>query len=180
MKVLLIGSPGAGKSTLALQLAEELQLPILHLDKLWHATDYSAAARERFRQEIEAFMASHDSWLIDGNYANRLPQRLAQADHVIWLDYSRWLCCYRVIKRSLLTRLFRAKRPDMAEQFKECFDREYLDFLQFVWSFQKTTTPKIEQALAHFSGTVYRYHQPVELTVLLQALQQREGQAARR
>lgn len=152
MKVLLIGSPGAGKSTLALQLAEELQLPILHLDKLWHATDYSAAARERFRQEIEAFMASHDSWLIDGNYANRLPQRLAQADHVIWLDYSRWLCLYRVLLRSFQARFLGKKRPDMAEQFRERFDREYLAFLQFVWTFPKTVSPKIADQLKHFSG----------------------------
>lgn len=152
MKVLLIGSPGAGKSTLALQLAEELQLPILHLDKLWHATDYSAAARERFRQEIEAFMASHDSWLIDGNYANRLPQRLAQADHVIWLDYSRWLCFYRVLLRSFQARFLGKKRPDMAEQFRERFDREYLAFLQFVWTFPKTVSPKIADQLEQFSG----------------------------
>lgn len=152
MKVLLIGSPGAGKSTLALQLAEELQLPILHLDKLWHAMDYSAAARERFRQEIEAFMASHDSWLIDGNYANRLPQRLAQADHVIWLDYSRWLCLYRVLLRSFQARFLGKKRPDMAEQFRERFDREYLAFLQFVWTFPKTVSPKIADQLKQFSG----------------------------
>lgn len=173
MKLLLIGSPGAGKSTVARRLSHELGLPLLHLDKVWHATDYSEDARQQFEQTVEDFMTSQDNWLIDGNYANRLPQRLAQADVVIWLDFPRWLCCYRVIKRSLLTRLFRAKRPDMAEQFKERFDREYLDFLQFVWSFQKTTTPKIEQALAHFSGRVYRYHQPVELAALLQALQQR-------
>lgn len=173
MKLLLIGSPGAGKSTVARRLSHELGLPLLHLDKVWHAMDYSEDARQQFKQTVEDFMTSQDNWLIDGNYANRLPQRLAKADAVIWLDFPRWLCCYRVIKRSLLTRLFRAKRPDMAEQFKERFDREYLDFLQFVWSFQKTTTPKIEQALAHFSGRVYRYHQPVELAVLLQALQQR-------
>ena len=160
MKVLLIGSPGAGKPTLALQLAEELQLPILHLDKLWHATDYSAAAREGFRQEIEAFMASHDSWLIDGNYANRLPQRLAQADHVIWLDYSRWLCLYRVLLRSFQARFLGKKRPDMAEQFRERFDKDYLDFLQFVWTFPQRVSQNIADQLSQFLGRVLILDKP--------------------
>lgn len=156
MKILLIGSPGAGKSTLALQLARELKLPLLHLDKLWHATDYSPTAREHFQCQVADFMVSHEAWLIDGNYANRLPQRLAQADLVIWLDFPRWLCLYRVLLRSFQARFLGKKRPDMAEQFRERFDRAYLEFLQFVWQFPQKTRPKLVANLADFQGQVVR------------------------
>lgn len=44
MKILLIGIPGAGKSTFSKKLADTTHLPLLHLDKLWHTTDYSEAA----------------------------------------------------------------------------------------------------------------------------------------
>ena len=34
-RVLVLGCPGAGKSTLARSLGEALSLPVVHLDKLW-------------------------------------------------------------------------------------------------------------------------------------------------
>lgn len=34
-KIIIIGSGGAGKSTLAKQLGEKLELPVIHLDALF-------------------------------------------------------------------------------------------------------------------------------------------------
>lgn len=51
MKIIIIGIAGAGKSTLARRLADNLNLPVLHLDTLWHATDYSAEAERLFREK---------------------------------------------------------------------------------------------------------------------------------
>ncbi len=50
MKILLIGQPGAGKSTLTQKiLAKNPDLAVLHLDKLWHTTNYDAAAKAWFQ-----------------------------------------------------------------------------------------------------------------------------------
>lgn len=162
MKILIIGSPGAGKSTLSRQLIQHYQLPALHLDRLWHATDYSESAREQFHADLAAFMAASDCWLIDGNYAGSLPLRLVQADLVIWLDFPPLLCLYRVLKRSLTTRLTGRKRPDMAEAFQERFDKEYLDFLKFVWHFPRQTKPRLLEVLEQFDGQLLVLKKPAD------------------
>ena len=38
-KVIVIGSPGAGKSTFARKLKEKTGLPLWYLDMIWHKTD---------------------------------------------------------------------------------------------------------------------------------------------
>ena len=39
-KILIIGNAGAGKTTFAHQLASKLQLPLIHLDKLYWCGDW--------------------------------------------------------------------------------------------------------------------------------------------
>ena len=85
MKVVLIGNSGTGKSTLARQITANTGWPLLALDRLWHATDYSAAAKIQFQTAQTTFMATHADWVIDGNYTDTLPARIAQADCIIWL-----------------------------------------------------------------------------------------------
>lgn len=106
MKILLIGIPGAGKSTFSKKLADTTHLPLLHLDKLWHTTDYSEAAKCQFRVQQQDFMATHESWIIDGNYNSSWDIRLAEADIILWLKIHRTRCIYRVISRSLQNRFF--------------------------------------------------------------------------
>lgn len=38
-KAIIIGCPGAGKSTFARKLSEKTQLPLYYLDMLWHKPD---------------------------------------------------------------------------------------------------------------------------------------------
>lgn len=132
MKILIIGRSGSGKSTLATQLAEVLELPLLHLDTLWHTTDYSAEARSWFSAQQRHFM-DKESWIIDGNYRQTLPLRLAQADTIIWLQVPKIVAIFRVIRRSLRFARNRASRQEMPSEFHETLDREYFAFLHFVW-----------------------------------------------
>lgn len=155
MKILLVGSSGAGKTTFSRQLEAQLGLPVLHLDTLWHADDYSEEAAQRFVQKIKAFMSLHEAWVIDGNYNGSLDLRLAEADVVVWFQVPVWRALWRVIRRSLAFRKNRASRPEMPAEFSERFDRDYLDFLKFVWHFPKKNNPQIQEKLAQFSGRVY-------------------------
>lgn len=135
MKVVLIGNSGTGKSTLARQIHATTGWPLLALDRLWHATDYSEAAKIRFQAAQTTFMATHVDWVIDGNYTGTLPARIAQADFIIWLRAPRVVAMARVLRRSLAFRRDPRTRPDMAPGFEEHLDREYLAFLAYVWGY---------------------------------------------
>lgn len=134
-KILLIGNSGTGKSTLAHRLATQLNYPLLGLDTVWHATDYSEAAKVQFAQLQRDFMANNPAWIIDGNYHGTMPARLAQADLVILLKTPPIISVWRVICRSIKYKLNPVSRLGMAPEFKEHFDREYFEFLKFVWQY---------------------------------------------
>ena len=74
--------------------------------------------------------------------------RLAQADTVILLDYPSKLNTLRGIKRSWRFRQDKSTRPDMPDYFEEqMFDKDYWQFLKFVWTFNKKVRPYIVSAL---------------------------------
>ena len=47
-RVMIIGCPGAGKSTFARALAEKTGLPLIHLDLIWHKPDRTHISRDEF------------------------------------------------------------------------------------------------------------------------------------
>ena len=74
-KILVIGSPGAGKSTFARKLRDETGISLYYLDLLWHRPDRTNAAREEFDARL-AQILEKDRWIIDGNYLRTLETRM--------------------------------------------------------------------------------------------------------
>ncbi len=142
MKIIIIGNPGSGKSTLARKLQAQTQLPLLQLDTLWHATDYSDAAQKWFLAQQQQFMRQPD-WIIEGNYKGSLQQRVVKADLIIWLKVTRTKAIYRVIKRSLRFKRNRQSRPEMPTGFSEHFDQDYWDFLKTVWAYDNAAIERL-------------------------------------
>lgn len=136
-RIIIIGSPGSGKSTLSQKLSDKLRLPVVHLDKLWWKSGWVESSREEFDQKLDAVL-NEDKWIIDGNFSRTLPKRLERADTVIFLDYPTLTCVYRVLKRIVTCR--GKTRDDMAEGCPERFD---LEFLKYVFSFRKKNRDKI-------------------------------------
>ncbi len=130
-RIMIIGCGGAGKSTLARVLGEKLDIPVVHLDKLWWRPGWVEAPREEFDSLLAAELEK-PRWVMDGNFNRTMPQRLAKCDTVIYLDFSRMACLWGVCKRVLTT--YGKVRPDMGEGCPERFD---LEFLKWVWNFNK-------------------------------------------
>ena len=53
-KVIIIGCPGAGKSTFARRLSDKTHLPLYYLDMLWHKPDKTNVDRRTLEMRIQA------------------------------------------------------------------------------------------------------------------------------
>ncbi len=136
-RIMIIGSPGSGKSTLAKSIAQKWSLPLVHLDKLFWKAGWVEAAAEEFDQKL-AQVLKGEAWVIDGNYSRTISMRLERADAVIFLDYPRRVCMWRIFKR--IAKNYGETRSDMGNG---CPERVDLSFLKFVWNFQKNSRQKI-------------------------------------
>jgi adenylate kinase family enzyme len=136
-RVLVIGSGGAGKSTLARRLGERLGLPVIHLDACFWRPGWVETPKEEWRQKVEELCA-REAWVMDGNFSATLEARLAACDTVVFLDLPRTVCVWRALKRLVMYR--NKRRPDMAEG---CGEKFSLKFLHWVWTFPSRTRPKV-------------------------------------
>jgi adenylate kinase family enzyme len=141
-RIAIIGSGGAGKSTLARRLGEITGLPVIHLDREFWRPGWTETPKPEWRSRVEELVEG-DGWIIDGNFGGTMEIRLAAADTVVFLDFPRVLCTFRAIKRAVTYR--NRTRPDMGPGCNEKFD---LEFLRWVWQFPGKTVPAIEARLA--------------------------------
>ena len=144
-RLLVIGCPGAGKSTLCRQVAALLHLEAIHLDSLYWRSGWVEAPQSQWMQDVAQALQG-ESWVIDGNYLKTLPPRLAAADTVIFLDLPRRTCLLRIVRRWLRYRS--TTRPDMPAG---CFEKLDWEFVKWVWDFPADQRPAILQHLRQVS-----------------------------
>ena len=130
-RILIIGCPGSGKTRLSRAMQEKLDLPLIHLDRLWWTKGWENVTMEEFDARLERALTL-DSWIIDGNYSRTMEARLAKCDTIVYLDYSRWQCLWGMFQRVIGN--YGKVRPDMPEGCPERFDWE---FVKFIWNFNK-------------------------------------------
>lgn len=104
-RIVIIGASNAGKSTLAAAIARKLDIPAIHLDQLYHLpnTDWEPRSQQEFVALHDAAIAG-ESWVMEGNYSVAMPQRLARATGVVWLDGPPLPSLLRYLRRTLLER----------------------------------------------------------------------------
>ena len=125
-RVLVIGPCGAGKSTLAAELGQQLKLPVFHMDQLNWQPGWVESGEDEIREKLAEIVVT-DRWLIDGTYGGTLTERLDRADTVVYLDYPIRLCVVRLLRRIWTYR--GRTRPDMTEGCPERFDLPFLFYL---------------------------------------------------
>lgn len=121
-RALVVGCPGAGKSTFARKLRDRLDLPLVYLDMIWHKPDGTSVTREEFDRPLDAELA-REQWIIDGNYLRTLGRRLLRADTVFFLDLPADVCLAGVSAR------VRQPREDLPWTERE-LDSEFADYVR--------------------------------------------------
>lgn len=147
-RVLVLGSPGAGKSTFARRLAEQTGLPLVHLDRHFWRAGWKEPHPDEWRRQVEE-LANGPRWIMDGDYSRTLDIRLPRADTAFLLDTPRWLNLMRVLKRVL--KGYGRTRPDLADGCPERLDWE---FLRYVWSYPHKLGPRVAAMLEGYQGEV--------------------------
>lgn len=90
-RVLVIGSPGAGKSTFSKKLAKITGLPLCHLDLVWYDEEAKQLSRDEFDVRLAEILKG-DEWILDGNYQRTMEMRVKRCDTVILLEYPLEVC----------------------------------------------------------------------------------------
>ena len=135
-KIILVGSPGSGKSYLSKLIAKYTGQSLIHLDNEYWKPGWTATPKDEWIDRQKELI-SGESWIIDGNYDSTLELRFAAADCVIFLDINRFMWIYGAWKRH------GKKRSDLPDYLEEKVDKEFLEFIKWIWDFPKKHRKKI-------------------------------------
>jgi len=130
-RVLVVGSGGAGKSTVSRIIAAHTGLPVIHLDAHYWRPGWRPTPVPDWRQQVRELI-EQPTWVMDGNFTSTLDLRLPAADTVVFLDLPRRVTIPRALRRGL--RWHGRVRPDMAPG---CPERVTWKFLRWMWRFPR-------------------------------------------
>jgi adenylate kinase family enzyme len=161
-RIVIMGTTGSGKTTLAAHLARHLGVPRIELDELNWRPNWTMAPREQFRVAVDV-ATSGPAWVADGNYRAVRDILWPRADTIVWLDYPLVVNFWRLTRRNLVRiarreELWHGNRESIRSQF---FNRESL----YVWAAQSHRRHRREWTALFASGdyphlAVVRLHSP--------------------
>jgi adenylate kinase family enzyme len=162
-KIALIGISGSGKSIYSRRLGKVLNLPLIHMDKLFWKGNWREIPEKEYLIAHQA-EANKPSWIIEGYIDEKMSIRLKNADLILYLDYSGIRCAWRVVKRWLTHRS--QSRPELP---KEAFERIGPSFLWMV--LRRRERKDIERALEQSDNMkIIRFKSPHQAEVYLQSI----------
>ena len=85
-RIVIVGGPGCGKTTLARTLSERQGMPFVELDALYWGPGWTPVPDAVFRQRVLDALGG-ECWCAGGNYSRVRDVIWARADTLVWLDY---------------------------------------------------------------------------------------------
>ena len=141
-KIIVIGSPGAGKSTFARALSEKTGITLYYLDMIFHRPDKTTVSSEEFDQKLGEII-KQPQWIIDGNYLRTLPLRFEHCDQVFFFDMPVDICLEGAAER---VGTVREDLPWVETEFDA-------DFRQYIIDFPKDQLPVIYRLIDQHKDT---------------------------
>lgn len=144
-KIIVIGCPGAGKSTFSRKLHNVTQIKLFHLDALYWNKDCTHITRkELIAKQKEIFKL--DSYIIDGNFKSTLEMRIKEADVVFLFDLPTEICIEGAKNR-------KGNKPEMP-----CELPSNDELIAFIKNFNADVMPIMKDLFQKYSSNVIAFH----------------------
>ena len=99
-RIVVVGTSGSGKTTVAARIAKELGHLHIELDSIHWLPNWTELPDEEFRTQV-AEKITVDRWVADGNYKPVRDLLWRRADTLVWLDLPFRVVFWRVVKRTI-------------------------------------------------------------------------------
>jgi adenylate kinase family enzyme len=145
-RILVTGTSGSGKTTVAAALSGRLGIPHADIDGLYHGPGW--VPRPEFVDDV-AVLAARDEWVTEWQYSVVRPLLLGRADLLVWLDLTRAAVMRQIVPRTLRRRLRRVElwngnvEPPL---WTLLTDRDHI--LRWAWRTHPKTAARVQQVLA--------------------------------
>lgn len=117
MKILIVGTVGTGKTTLAKKLSKDYNIKYYEIDSIVHDDRQNGRKREEEEQNvIVKNINKNEDWIIEGVLRKNLQYLLELADKIIYLDVPKYKRNIRILKRYIKQKLKLEKsnyKPDI-------------------------------------------------------------------
>lgn len=132
-RLLIIGTLGAGKTHLSMQLSGLLRVPHVEFDAYRHGPNWTETPDDEFRIQL-ADALQGNSWVADGNYSVARDVVWPRGQTLVWLDYPIAVVMWRLLRRTLLRSLQRQElwNGNRETLLRHFFSRQSL----FLWALQ--------------------------------------------
>jgi adenylate kinase family enzyme len=135
-RILIVGGSGAGKTTLALSIAERTGLPVHHLDRQQRMAGW---VRRSPADRLAAYVAIRetDGWIVDCSGEKAEAAFVGHADTVLWLDVNIATRLWRIYRR--IAQFSGRNRPDQPEGRPKRSALHLVRYLYLVWRNRRGT-----------------------------------------
>jgi len=125
-KIVIVGCPGSGKTTLANELGPLLNIPVHTLDDIFWIKEGGIKQEDFIDQQAK--MTDGDKWIIDGNFtkSKSFETRLQQAETIIFYNFHKRTIYFRLVKRYLEN--IGSKQTGYRKLLN-------LDLIKFIWNY---------------------------------------------
>lgn len=139
-RILILGSIGSGKTTLAHHISRMTNIKEVNLDKEYWLPNWTRPDMGDFIEKLQEIV-KEDEWIIEGNYIESLDVRLERADLILVLDIDLKTCERGIFFRTLKG-LFK-KRKDLNDGCRDSFKNGYKELLEWARLFKKEYYPAL-------------------------------------
>lgn len=146
---MIFGRPGSGKSTFATWLSSSLGLPIYHLDKYFFINNWIERDYNEFLK-LQQNIVDTECWIVDGNSVRSLEMRMKRADLVIYFNFPKLICAYRIFKR------FLKPNTSFDDRAPGCKEKVSLSLLKYMWGFEERVAEDIKTLKERYPHVIFK------------------------